>query len=428
MANEWPRNGDVRAILALSQAEALTGARRSLKLPGGRKIVVPVPAGTHDGQVIRLEGLGRPSLSGARGALILTVSLATAEQPQSRLSAPPASSFNDQSTELTRTSTPYLSHRQSPINVDTTYPAHASPHRDTAIPKKRAPSPPRRSRSYTSRIILTIILVLFVIGASAALLYTNIIQPGQLRAQANATTAAKTAGITQAYAKSTAKAEATARTRNSATATVQTRSFAHATATAASQQALFTQATSATPSLNDPLNQQNGNRWEEDSKAGGGSCAFTNGAYRTSMPQIGFFASCYDLSNNYSNFVFQVQMTILKGDRGGIIFRSGNFNHNFYLFRASQDGSYDLFLYVDNNGSNSESLAQGSSPAIHRGLNQPNKIAVVARGSSLSFYINQQYVTNVDDTTYKTGSIGVFADDQFNPTEVAFNNAEVWIL
>jgi len=452
MANEWPRNGDVRAILALSQAEALTGTRRSLKLPGGRKIVVSVPAGIHDGQKIRLEGLGRPSLNGGRGTLILTVSLATAEQSPSvadslhspippdkqfesaRTPALPVSaasavsSFNNQSIEPTSTATPYLSQRQSPIIVDTTFPAHASPPRNTVTPKNRAPSPPRKQRSYTSRIILTIILVLFVVGASAAILYTTVIQSGQFHAQINAATAAKTTGITRTDAKSTANAQATAHVRNNATATVQALAFAHATATAASQQALFTQATSAPPSLNDPLNQQNGNRWEEDSKAGGGSCALTNGAYHTSMPQIGFFASCYDLSNNYSNFVFQVQMTILKGDRGGIIFRSGNFHSNFYLFRASQDGSYNLFLYVDNNGSNTESLAQGTSPAIHRGLNQPNKIAVFARGSNLSFYINQQYVTSVDDTTYKSGSIGVFADDQNNPTEVAFNNAEVWVL
>jgi hypothetical protein len=199
-------------------------------------------------------------------------------------------------------------------------------------------------------------------------------------------------------------------------------------ATATSQQAIFTQITSARPVVNDPLHQQDGNRWEEDSKAGGGSCTFTAGAYHASMSQMGFFASCYDLSSNFSNFAFQVQMTILKGDRGGIIFRSSNANANYYLFRASQDGSYDLFLYVDTNGTNAESLAQGSSPAIHRGLNQPNKIAVIARGSSLSFFINQQYVTSIDDTTYKSGAIGVFADDQFSPTEVAFNNAEVWIL
>jgi len=452
MAKEWPRNGDVRAILALSQAEALAGTRRSLKLPGGRKIVVSVPAGTHDGQKIRLEGLGRPSLNGGRGTLILTVSLVTAEHSapvadslhssispdkQSEPARSPAlsvstasksSSFNNQSIELTSTSTPYLSQRQSPIIVDTTFPAHASPPRNTVTPKIHMSPTPRKQRSYTSRIILTIILVLLVVGASVAILYTTIFQTGQFHAQINAGTAAKTTGITRTDAQSTANAQTTANARNNATATVQALSYAHATATAASQQALFTQTTSVPPSLNDSLNQQNGNRWEEDSKAGGGSCAFANGAYHTRMPQIGFFASCYDLSNTYSNFVFQVQMTILKGDRGGIIFRSGNFHSNFYLFRASQDGSYNLFLYVDNNGSNSESLAQGTSPALHRGLNQPNKIAVFARGSNLSFFINQQYVTSVDDTTYKSGSIGVFADDQNSPTEVAFNNAEVWVL
>jgi len=73
MANKGQRNGDIRAILALSQAEALNGTRRTLKLPGGRQIVVPVPAGAHDGQEIRLEGQGRPSFNGGRGTLILII-------------------------------------------------------------------------------------------------------------------------------------------------------------------------------------------------------------------------------------------------------------------------------------------------------------------------------------------------------------------
>jgi len=91
-------------------------------------------------------------------------------------------------------------------------------------------------------------------------------------------------------------------------------------------------------------------------------------------------------------------------------------------------GGGAIFLYVDINGSNAKSLAQGFSSTIHKGLNVPNNIAVLARGRSLSFYVNQHYVTSVNDTTYSSGAIGVFADDQLNPTEVAFNNAEVWIL
>src|SRR6266487_919016 len=137
-----------------------------------------------------------------------------------------------------------------------------------------------------SRIILLIVCLLFIVGGSAILLYNTLTQPGQL----------------------------------------------HAEATATSQQKLYAQLTSAQPTFYDPLNQQDSHRWEEDSKAGGGGCTFINGAYDASMPQIGFFASCYDLSSNFSNFVFQVQMTILKGDRGGIIFRSNNAKTNFYLF------------------------------------------------------------------------------------------------
>jgi len=279
-----------------------------------------------------------------------------------------------------------------------------------------------------TRIILLIVCLLFIVGGSAILLYNTLTQPGQLHAEATATGAAKTMETAQANLRSTAHVKATTQIRNKATATAESLAFAHATATATSQQKLYAQLTSAQPTFYDSLNQQDSHRWEEDSKAGGGGCTFINGAYHASMPQIGFFASCYDLSSNFSNFVFQVQMTILKGDRGGIIFRSNNSKTNFYLFRVGQDGSYDLFAYVDINGSNAKSLAQGSSPTIHRGLNQPSKIAVVARGSSLTPFINQRYVTRVTDWAYQSGAIGVFADDQLNPTTVAFNNTKVWML
>src|SRR5438094_9825918 len=81
MAYEGQQNGDVRATLALSQAEAREGTTRTLNLPEGRQVVVPVPPGTHDGQQIRLEGQGQPSrYGGSRGALILTIAIAPGEE------------------------------------------------------------------------------------------------------------------------------------------------------------------------------------------------------------------------------------------------------------------------------------------------------------------------------------------------------------
>src|SRR4051794_25650295 len=82
MAYEGQQNGDIRATLALSQAEAREGTTRTLNLPGGRQVVVPVPPGTHDGQEIRLEGQGQPAgYGGSRGTLILTIAIPAGQNP-----------------------------------------------------------------------------------------------------------------------------------------------------------------------------------------------------------------------------------------------------------------------------------------------------------------------------------------------------------
>src|SRR6266699_2713884 len=320
MALEGQQDGDIRAVLALSRAEALAGTKRILTLPEGQQIVIPVPAGIRNGQEIRLEGRGQPSLNGRKGALVLTIALEHIEPP-----------------------------RQS---------RHCQP---------------------TGMIMLLTALTVFVMGASVITLYFTVIRPTQLRAQTTAASVTKSTATSLSQARDTARAGATA--RMNATATVQTQAVAQTKVTATVLQHIFNQATSGNPVLNDSLNQQDNNNWEVDSKAGGGGCAFTNGADNGSTLLTGFFSSCYDHSHIFSNFVFQVQMTVLKGDRGGIIFRSDPTNTKFYLFRVGQDGSYDLYLYVDTSGSNAQLLAQGSSSAIHTGLNRPNKIAVIAAGS-----------------------------------------------
>src|SRR5438045_3986763 len=81
MAYQGPQNGDIRATLALSKSEAQTGSSRTLTLPGGRRITVPVRAGIRNGELIRLKGLGEPAWSGGPiGDLILTISIAPFEQ------------------------------------------------------------------------------------------------------------------------------------------------------------------------------------------------------------------------------------------------------------------------------------------------------------------------------------------------------------
>jgi hypothetical protein len=131
---------------------------------------------------------------------------------------------------------------------------------------------------------------------------------------------------------------------------------------------------------------------------------------------------------NFSSLVYQVRMTILRGDTGGIIFRATSSTAKYYSLSISQDGSYELVKSVSASGTNDQVLLSGSTRAFKTGLNQANLVAVVAQSNLLSLYVNKQYVAGVSDSSYTSGEIGVLAQDATQPTEVAYSNAQVWQL
>ena len=63
-ANMKMRGGDVRYHLAVDFLSAVNGAKPQLALPDGSAITVTIPAGTRDGQILRLKGKGRPGYNG----------------------------------------------------------------------------------------------------------------------------------------------------------------------------------------------------------------------------------------------------------------------------------------------------------------------------------------------------------------------------
>lgn len=158
------------------------------------------------------------------------------------------------------------------------------------------------------------------------------------------------------------------------------------------------------------------------------TCAFIGGAYQVTQPLDGDFHACLALTTDFSNCVYEVQMTIISGSAGGILFRASQANSTFYYFRVGQDGSYDVRVYVDPLIDHSRLLATGSSPALHSGTNQPNLLAVVADSSSLELYANHQLLTRLSDTTLTHGQIGVVAYNQGGLATVVYSNAKVWTL
>lgn len=175
--------------------------------------------------------------------------------------------------------------------------------------------------------------------------------------------------------------------------------------------------------LNDPLRDNSkGYAWDEGTRSDGSFCKFLGSAYHANQVDPQHFNACIAEATNFSNFAFEVQMTILKGGGGGMIFRADNATGNLYYLRILQSGNYILSAF----GSVSTTLVSGSSSAIKTGLNQINQIAVVADGSTFDFYVNSQKINSISDTLYTRGAIGVTAD--YAPAEVVYSNARVWEL
>jgi hypothetical protein len=264
------------------------------------------------------------------------------------------------------------------------------------------PSQQQRVGLSAAMVALLIILALLLAAAGSGLIYYMIaIRPAQHQAQATAV--APTISPTQTAAN-----------------VQQTTPI-----TATNPQDLYAQATSGTPALTDPLSPQNPNQWY--SLGSPGSCTFTGNALHASASPTGSKSTnsvCVARSTSFDNFAYQGRATILQGDTSGLTFRldaSGG-----YDFFISSEGFYAFASFSENNF---KVLVVADSSAINTGLNQSNLLTVIARGSTIYLYVNQQYLTSVTDSTSSSGEIGVSVDNTSGgPVDVAFSAIQVWKL
>jgi len=178
----------------------------------------------------------------------------------------------------------------------------------------------------------------------------------------------------------------------------------------------------------DPLNQESGSQWSSYSSNNGFdlSCQFSRGAYHISRLKTDSFSGCFT-NEMFSNFAFEVQLTIIQGDCGGITFRN-DYNGHSYLFQVCQDSTYMVSKLMNYSGTDTKS---STSSAIKTGLGQQNKIAIVANGSTMIFYVNERQIDQEQDSSYASGFIALITAPFYpngHPTEVAYSNARLWTL
>jgi tetratricopeptide (TPR) repeat protein len=256
-------------------------------------------------------------------------------------------------------------------------------------------------------IILTGLTLIIVLGGSGSLLYYSFIGLKTTTSQNPARISNTTTSI--AYASATSSI---------ATATA----FARAEA----QNIDPYPPNPGTLVLSDPLNDNSGKYgWDINKLGYSGACQFLNGSYDVSQLQPQSTSTCVSAATSLSrlvSFVFEVQMKIVKGDCGGIILRNTSTSESIE-FNVCQDGTYSL---LENGGA----VISNSSPAFITGLNKSNLIAYITDGINIDLYINNQEVNNCVSLCYPyfLGQIGVTAEANSDPTEVAYNNAKVWTL
>lgn len=259
------------------------------------------------------------------------------------------------------------------------------------------PTRPRRGPSMRVILITAIALILVLGGIVFGFVSYNNTQ----QSNANATATA------QANSRATVQANASATAQVALTATAVASNFPF----------------SANVKLSDPLTDNSkGNSWDSND-----SCKFQGSAYHVLDSQVKTFNYCAAVKTDFKDFTFQVEAVLNSGDGIGIIFRGNESKGQFYRIDIGPDGSYGIYVYVDNTGSNARTLTSGNLPSTPT-LGNTNNIAIVARGSTMVFYFNQTEVTSITDPTYSHGQIGMETLNLTHSADAVFTNAQVWAL
>jgi serine/threonine protein kinase len=159
-----------------------------------------------------------------------------------------------------------------------------------------------------------------------------------------------------------------------------------------------------------------------------GFCLFQQGAYSAAANKTHVYTLCPVASQQpvTSDMTFEVQMQILHGDCGGVLFRGDYQQGDFYYFDVCYDGLHYLAVYKQFALLRPIQLQTTKLPALVTDSHSTVKIGIVAQGSSLTFYLNGQRVDQATDATYSQGQIALFCFAINNPTEVIFSKARLW--
>ena len=148
----------------------------------------------------------------------------------------------------------------------------------------------------------------------------------------------------------------------------------------------------------------------------------------TSKQAIGYHSwsmHYHELTNFYLEVTLKTS-TCSGNDLYGLIFRAPDTSKG-YFYSITCDGKVGLRAF---DGSEFTKVAEFTpSTAILAGSNQVNRLGVLANGNNLSLYANNQKVMDVSDSTFTSGTFGVFISSVNTPGfQIALDDLSYWTL
>jgi hypothetical protein len=129
---------------------------------------------------------------------------------------------------------------------------------------------------------------------------------------------------------------------------------------------------------------------------------------------------------NFQDLALEIEARQVSGDPEnscGVLFRYVD-EGNFYRFDLGGDGYFAVYKLERGEWS---SLVDWQASVHVRPQGEINYIEVVCQGPVMTFYVNGQELTSVEDSSFERGDVGLFASTFTGPNvEVEFDNLEIW--
>ncbi|MGQ9598028.1 MAG: zinc ribbon domain-containing protein [Anaerolineae bacterium] len=163
---------------------------------------------------------------------------------------------------------------------------------------------------------------------------------------------------------------------------------------------------------------------EDDARAEYSDGGYRVGVYRTDYVAWGNPAA----DRQFDDITVEVDARQVEGPVGsnfGLLIRYQPDDENFYWFEISSDGYYSVDLMRA--GQWVTLVDWNTSDAIEQGIGATNHLKVECIGNRFLFYVNGLLLTEVTDSAFRSGNIGLAAGTFDEPgTVVYFDNVVVY--